>query len=48
MTREIWSERDKLESNTTPRFLTFCAGETRLSKIYRDAFQTDEDIPPKY
>ena len=33
MTCETWWERDKLNSNTTPRFLTFSAGETRMPLI---------------
>ena len=34
MTCETQSERDNLESNTTPRFLIFCAGETSLPRIW--------------
>ena len=30
MSCDTWSSRDKLESYTTPRLLTFCASETRL------------------
>ena len=33
MTCNMWSERVKLESNTTPRFLTLCAGETLIPRI---------------
>ena len=28
ITCDTWSENEKLELNTTPRFLTLCAGET--------------------
>ena len=31
MTCDTWSENEKLESNTTPRFPTLCAGELTLS-----------------
>ena len=29
---DMWSERDRLESNITPKLLAFCAGETRLPR----------------
>ena len=34
MTPDSWSERVKLESNTTLSFLTLSAGETRLPRMF--------------
>ena len=36
MTCDTWSENEKLESNTTPRFLTLCAGDRTLGDPIRE------------